>query len=253
MDQVVEIVIVEAGAVQIDQAIGSGFNDELGVIAESQGHYQRKTALVKYLMTRRQVSVVQESQKVLVDTIALEKVDAARELKTSVEWGGFYGDSAVVPQEFDGIDAQIEALADPDLTIDAGGKGLSYVAQEVLNLAAQVAGAGRFGMSTDYFCSYAVQAAEIDQKLDPAFRVGLGGAQARFGVRLAVIISDIAVSNVVVVNSSQITATFSIAPTAALGSFNVTVSTSAGTSTAIPSPSPRLPSSPPSTPSRTQW
>jgi hypothetical protein len=159
---------------------GSAFNSELGDIAESQGTYRRQTLQIRYLMTMRKVSVVQQSQKTLVDAIAEEKVDAARELKTSVEWGSFYGDSAIVPEEIDGLGKVIEATADADLIVDAGGNGLSYVAQEVLNLAAAINSYGRFGTATDLFCSMAVQSAEFDQKLDPAFRVG-GSRETKMG------------------------------------------------------------------------
>lgn len=155
---------------------GSTFNSEMGDIADTQGTYSRQVGLVKFLMTKREVSVVQQSQKTLVDTIAEEKVDAARELKTSVEWASFFGDSTVNPLEFDGLFAIINTTNDSDLIKDARGKGLSYVAQEVIDLAAAVAGQGRYGTITDVFCSLAVKAAEFDQKLDPAFRTG-GGNQ----------------------------------------------------------------------------
>jgi len=126
-------------------------------------------------MTRRQVSVVQQSQRTLVDTIAEEKVDATRELKTSAEWGFFYGDSSVNTLEFDGLKAMILATADPDLIVDMQGTGLSYVAKEVINMAAAITAYGRFGRATDIFTSLAVQSAEFDQKLDPAFRVVAAG------------------------------------------------------------------------------
>lgn len=156
---------------------GSGFNSELGDIPDTQGQYDRKVGLVKFLMTKREVSVVQQSQKTLVDTIAEEKVDAARELKTSVEWGSFYGDSTVNPLEFDGLLKVANDTNDSDLIKDVRGQGLSYVAQEIIDATAAVASYGRFGNITDFFCSYAVKASELDQKLDPAFRVGTSGNQ----------------------------------------------------------------------------
>ena len=150
---------------------GSGFNDELGVIAETQGTYERRVGLVRFLMTRRQVSVVQESQKTLVDTIAEEKVDATVELKTTIEWASFYGDSTVMPLEFDGLIKQIGDAGDSELILDAAGGGLGTYGEEIINLAEIVASHGRRGKVTDFFCSPAVQSSELDQKLDPAFRV----------------------------------------------------------------------------------
>jgi hypothetical protein len=163
---------------------GSGFNSEMGIIPETQGRYERHVGLVKFLMTRRQVSVVQQSQRTLVDTIAEEKVDATRELKTSAEWGFFYGDSTVNTLEYDGLKPIILATADPDLIVDMQGQGLSYVAKEIINMAAAISSYGRFGRVTDIFTSLAVQSAELDQKLDPAFRVvasGGNGGNVRMG------------------------------------------------------------------------
>lgn len=154
---------------------GSGFNTETGDIADTQGEYERRIGIVKFLMTKREVSVVQESQKTLVDTIADQKVDATVELKTTIEWGLIYGDSAVNPEEFDGFLKQVTASGASDLIKDARGQGLSMVAQEVIDLAAAVAGYGKFGQITDAYCSLQVGAQEFDQKLDPALRVALPG------------------------------------------------------------------------------
>ncbi len=150
---------------------GSGFNDELGVIAQAQGDYARKVGFVKYLMTMREVSIVQKSQKTLIDTIAVEKTDGVLELLTSSEHGLIYGDSGVVPQEFDGYVTQVLAANVTDLVVDMAGTGLSYVAKEIINAAAAVSSYGNWGTITDMVSSLAVQASELDQKLDPAFRV----------------------------------------------------------------------------------
>jgi hypothetical protein len=171
---------------------GSGFNSELGIIPSTQGRYERKVGLVKFLMTRREVSVVQQSQKTLVDTIAEEKVDATRELKTSAEWGFFYGDSTINPLEFDGLKPIILANADPDLIKDMAGTGLSYVAKEIIDMTAAISSYGRFGRATDLFTSLAVQSSELDQKLDPAFRVVSG--QASGAVRMGTPVTGIRTS-----------------------------------------------------------
>ena len=180
---------------QIGGYPGSAYNSETGTIRETSGNYKREIGIVKFLMTKREVTVVQESQKTMVDTIAEEKVDATRELKTSVEWGMFYGDASILSLEFDGIDKQIADAADGDLTKDAAGNGLSYVAQEVIDLAAAVAsqGPGRFGTITDLFCSKAVQAREFDQKLDPAFRVP--DARGEVSTKMGTPVSAIRTSN----------------------------------------------------------
>jgi hypothetical protein len=182
---------------------GSGFNSEMGDIAETQGTYERKVGLVKYLMTKRQVSVVQQSQRTLVDTMAEEKIDAARELKTSVEWACFYGNAAVNPLEFDGLRTVIEATNDPDLIQDARGAGLSFVAQEIIELAASIASMGRFGRATDLFTSFAVQSSELDQKLDPAFRVPIGSV-GEGGLRIGTPVAGIKTSHGVIKTNQDV-------------------------------------------------
>jgi hypothetical protein len=163
---------------------GSAFNSELGEIAESQGDFARKTLSIKYLMSRRQVSKVQQSQKTLVDTIANQKVDATLELLQSVEWGIFYGDASVLALEFDGLFKLILGVNDADLIIDAAGKGLSYMANEVVALSGAIASQGRFGDATDVFCSIAVKNQEFDQKVAPAVRIPLnqGAGQKSYDI-----------------------------------------------------------------------
>lgn len=156
---------------------GSAFNSELGEIAESQGDYERRVLLMKYLMTQRQVSVVQKSQKTLVDTMADQNQDGTLELLRSAEWGLFYGDSACSSVEFDGIRAQMEsdsATNNSDHIYDMRGRSISANAGEIIDGAAFISGFGNFGKLDTMIGSVAVQA-DLDQKLDPAHRVNLSG------------------------------------------------------------------------------
>lgn len=156
--------------------VGGSTNTETGIIRESTGEYARRTGLVKYLMTRRQVSFVQTLQGAIADAEAAEYANGALQLLTDAEHLCFEGDSAVVPTEFDGIYAQMVAgvaagLVDSRNIIDVRGGSLASI-NAVNAAAAQVSGFGNFGKITDLFCSQLVQA-DFDNNLDPAFRVPL--------------------------------------------------------------------------------
>lgn len=61
---------------------------------------------------------------------------------------------------------------------------------EIISLAAEVAGKSRFGTVTDLFCSHKVGSAELDQKLDPAARVALPGASTKIGTPVRGIVTS---------------------------------------------------------------
>lgn len=162
---------------------GGSFNDELGIIAETQGQYDRKVLQIKFLMQRRSVSVVAASQRTQVPLIAQEKLNGTLALLTDAEYATFYGNSAVVPQEFDGIETLIRATGDTDLIVDVRAQSLTYVAQEIINLAQAIAGQDRWGIATDLFMSYKAQQ-DFDQKLDPTLRTpitGINGGGTQLG------------------------------------------------------------------------
>ena len=161
---------------------GSGFSNELDDIVERSASYDRKVALVKYLMTRKNVSIVQLAQKTIIEAKADEEVNGTLQLLTSAEWGCFYGNSAVVAQEFDGIQKAIDDTLLSDHVIDAGGLDLGSAGfQHVLNGAQTVRKFGNFGRITDIFLSPAAQT-DLDLSLDPAFRVMLDNNPASVGV-----------------------------------------------------------------------
>lgn len=148
---------------------GSAFNTELGEIGDRTSTYERRVGLVKYLMTKRVVSVVQQSQRTLVDSIADQTQDATLELLTSAEWGCFYGDSAVSSVEFDGL-LKIIATEAPQNVRDMQGNPLSGIATELIEAAAQIASYGHFGRASHILWSNLVQA-DMNMNLDPSYRV----------------------------------------------------------------------------------
>lgn len=156
--------------------LGGSTNSETGNIAAAQGVYNRRVGLVKYMMTRREVSFVSTLGNNIVQSEAIEQQAGAKQLISDAEYLSFTGDSAIVPTEFDGIYAQIVAgitagQIDPQNLIDAGGASLSSI-NFINQAAAQVSAYGNFGQPTHIFMSQNVQA-DFDTGLDPAFRVPL--------------------------------------------------------------------------------
>lgn len=156
--------------------LGGSTNTETGTIAESTGAYARRVGLVKYLMTKRQVSLVSTLGNNLASSETIEQQAGAKQLLTDAEYLCFEGDSAVVPTEFDGIMAQMLAginagQVDSGNVLDAFGQSLASI--NLVNLAAQqVSRRDNFGRPTHIFMSQQVQA-DFDTGLDPAFRVPL--------------------------------------------------------------------------------
>jgi hypothetical protein len=156
--------------------LGGSTNTETGVIASAQGSYARRVGLVKYLMTRREVSFVSTLGNNLASSEAIEAQAGAIQLLTDAEFLSFEGDSTVVPTEFDGIYAQMVAgvaagQVDSGNILDAQAQSLNSI-NLVNKAAAVIAGYGNFGVPTHLFMSLGVQA-DFDTGLDPAFRVPL--------------------------------------------------------------------------------
>lgn len=154
--------------------LGGSTNTETGNIQSAQGQYARRVGMVKYLMTRREVSFVSTLQNSLVEAEAVEAQNGALQLLTDAEFLSFEGDASVVPTEFDGIAAQIASLESADHVIDAAGDSLASI-NLVDRAAATIAGFGNFGRPTHIFMSQLVQS-DFNTNLDPAFRVSLTGA-----------------------------------------------------------------------------
>lgn len=156
--------------------LGGSTNTETGTINEATGDYARQVGQVKYLMTRRQVSLVSTLNNNIVEAEAVEQRNGSIQLLSDAEFLCFEGDAAVVPTEFSGIYAQIKAGVDAgqigdDHIIDMQGASLNDVTK-LNDAAAVIAGFGNFGTPTDIFMSLRTQA-DFDSGLDPAFRVAL--------------------------------------------------------------------------------
>lgn len=149
--------------------LGGSANGEMGIIADATGDYARRVGYVKYLMTKRQVSLVQSLQGAIIQSEAIEQQNGAKQLLTDAEFLCFEGDSTVIPDAFDGITAQIKSLGSVDHIVDLQGASLTSVSS-IANAAATIAGYGNFGVPTHLFFS-PMTGADMDANLDPAYRV----------------------------------------------------------------------------------
>lgn len=151
--------------------LGGSTNTESGTISDETGSYARKVGMVKFLTTRRQVTLVAQIQGGIVEAEAVEQMAGAKKLLTDAEYLSFEGDDAVVPTEFPGILAQLVDGGLTDHIIDLAGAALSDQ-DAFADASALIANYGNFGQPTDVFYPLSVQA-DLDKGLDPAFRVSL--------------------------------------------------------------------------------
>lgn len=156
--------------------LGGSTNTETGNINNAQGVYNRRVGLVKYLMTRREVSFVTTLGNNLVGSEAVEQQNGALQLLTDAEFLSFEGDSNTVPTEYDGIRSQIvnavnSGTIDGTHVLDARATSLNNVTL-ISKAAAEIAAYGNFGTPTHLFMSQLCQS-DFDTGLDPAFRVPL--------------------------------------------------------------------------------
>ena len=156
--------------------LGGTTNGETGNIQAGQGQYARQTAIVKYLMTRCEVSFVATLGNNIVSAKAAEGQAGALRLLTDAEYLGFYGNSGVNPLEFDGIFTQIlnavsTGYMGAEHVIDLNGASLTDI-NPYNQGASTIAGYGNFGEPSHFFCSFGVQR-DLDASLDPAWRVPL--------------------------------------------------------------------------------
>ena len=151
--------------------LGGSTNGEVDPVSDATGEYRRRVGQVKFLMTKRQISLVAATQGSIADAEATEYQNGALQLLTDAEYLAFNGDSTVIPTEFDGIRAQLEGYNGGSNVIDAKGADVSDITW-INEATRRVVGFGNFGTSTNILCSPQVQAS-FDNNLDPAFRVAL--------------------------------------------------------------------------------
>lgn len=153
---------------------GDSFNDQDGIAAETNGEYARRVGQVKYMSTYRKIPLVLQAQNNITDVIALETMNGAKQLLTSIEFSLFEGNDLVIPKSFSGIRTQIESLGSADHVIDMEGASLDSI-DPISKAAETVASFGNFGTLTDLYIPNSVQS-DLNTNLDPAFRVALNNS-----------------------------------------------------------------------------
>jgi hypothetical protein len=154
----------------IAKFIGSAFIGETDAIPQNSADYARRTAFVKYMSTLREISVVQLTQRNVIDVEADENYNAGLELLQSTEWANFFGNSVVVPEEFDGLERTLEVNAPQNIRDLAGSSDVSALYAEITDLQATVRKFGNFGVLTDMYHGTFVQS-DLDNLLLQAYRV----------------------------------------------------------------------------------
>jgi hypothetical protein len=156
--------------------LGGSTNGETGIIQSATGTYNRRTGMVKYMMVRREVSVVQTFQNAIADSEALEYANGALQLLSDAEYLMFDGDEEIVPTQYSGIKAQLlsgvaSGQVAPENVIDMQGQPLNSI-HPINRAAAQIRNLNNFGTATDVYWNVSCQQ-DMDNALDPAFRVPL--------------------------------------------------------------------------------
>jgi hypothetical protein len=126
-----------------------GFMTEGDLPEEEDSTYERVTTLIKYLGTVGRVTHVANTIRAAHgNVIALETMNKTMELLKNLENGLFFGDSNLIPEQWDGLERLITDGA-PDNVIDLRGAPLT---EEALNdMLLQIR--DNFGMATDAYFS----------------------------------------------------------------------------------------------------
>lgn len=160
---------------------GSGATGIGRVIPQTQGEYEREIGRVKFMKDRRAVDVEaeMESSMGLASAVSRETDKGSLKVLLDANWMIHYGRSDCSTYEIDGFKAQLEAIGGAQV-VDLRGATISPNAVEFIEAADVIWGRDHFGMATDYVCSADVQT-DIDQLLDPAFRVAASDRDLKLG------------------------------------------------------------------------
>lgn len=151
--------------------LGGTYNDQDGDAMETNGEYARRVGTVKYMTTYRKIPIVLQQQNNIVDAVATETVNGAKQLLTDIEYGLFENDDTILPKSFAGLYQQIASFQSGSNIFDMAGAPLNTI-EPISRAAEQVFGYGSFGTLTDLYLPPAVQS-DLNNSLDPAFRVAL--------------------------------------------------------------------------------
>jgi hypothetical protein len=124
-----------------------GFMTEGDLPEEEDSTYERVTVLIKFLGTVGRVTHVANTIRAAHgNVIALETMNKTMDLLKNLENGLFFGDSTLIPEQWDGLEKLITDGA-PDNVIDLRGAALSEEAMNDMLLQIR----DNFGMATDAY------------------------------------------------------------------------------------------------------
>lgn len=157
------------------------FHGELSDIRAGRTEYQRDIVKIKYLMQRAEVSMVAMQQSTIDDVKAQENTSATIRILRGLEWGLYSGDEDIVPEQFDGIEAQLTKKRPQNIIDMQGTSDTGELYQAMRKSFADVTTPfGGFGKITDAYLTPSVQT-DMDSYLDPAYRVNLNSGDIQYG------------------------------------------------------------------------
>ncbi|GHU22235.1 hypothetical protein FACS1894172_15550 [Spirochaetia bacterium] len=92
------------------------FAEELAIPEASDQDIKRLFVMAKYIQNRRSVSHQATVVRTTADVLAEEKIAGTLNVLKGAEYACFHGDSAVVPEQYDGLIAQIVSDSKPNIT-----------------------------------------------------------------------------------------------------------------------------------------
>ncbi len=149
---------------------------EGGTSEEKDTDIERKYTTMKYLQTLRKVTLQASISNMLEDAMTVEKSSGTLWVIKQIEHKLFFGDSAMVAQEPDGIEKLlVDAIGtDPENVIDLRGKDATSIKMEdAIGEAARVI-RQKFGIVTDFYTSLKTME-DIQKLLRDRMRFPAGG------------------------------------------------------------------------------
>lgn len=147
--------------------MGSTFLNQTGNVGSFTGDYKHFTGAVKFMATRRDISLPTLLQDSIVPPDLAEERAGTVQMLSDASTMAYKGNSAVVPEWIDGIDTQLNTLGDAEHIIDMG--GATFADATFLSQAAEVMSRrGKFGTPTHVLVPQQLQN-DINNSTDAAF------------------------------------------------------------------------------------
>lgn len=133
----------------------AAFIDEGELPAEQDSTYERAIDVVKYMGTTRRVTHVMQTVRTHIgNAVAQETINGTMWLLERIERSLFYGNSALVPQEFDGVFTLLNNLLPVANNLDLRGQPMG---QDFIEEGAHIVSASpNYGLPTDLWTSMGV-------------------------------------------------------------------------------------------------